>query len=169
MTASNVDVRGTGPEIVLWREVVVVGVVVHFLHVLGMELLVDMAIALVVNVIDTLMTVMMEDVMEIGIVLTTVTTSMAAVIAILVTGMQPVEIDSQVIDMEVGRIVTRKMVTARKEAMTDMAVHEEVLIGMEVEWQVEMKEGAIGVDLVHMTVQAGVLVHHLTATDFYGC
>ena len=81
-------------------------------------------------------------------------------------GIQPVEIDSQVIDMAVAQI-TRKMVMARKEGMTGMVVHEEVLIGMEVEWEVEMKEGVIGVDLVHMTAQAGVLVHHLIATDFY--
>lgn len=81
-------------------------------------------------------------------------------------GIQPVEIDSQVIDMAVAQI-TRKMVMARKEGMTGMVVHEEVLIGMEVEWEVVMKEGVIGVDLVHMTAQAGVLVHHLIATDFY--
>jgi hypothetical protein len=67
MTVSNVGVQGTGPEIVLWQEVmvVVVGVVVHFLHVLGLEVLVDMGIALV-NVSDTLMIVMTEDVMGIG-------------------------------------------------------------------------------------------------------
>jgi len=88
MTASNVGVQGIGPEIVLWQEVVVVGVVVHFLHVLGLELLVDMGIAWVVNVIDTLMIGMMEDVMEIGIVLITVTTNMAAATAMLVTGIQ---------------------------------------------------------------------------------
>jgi hypothetical protein len=67
MTVSNVDVQGTGPEIVLWQEVmvVVVGVVVHFLHVLGLEVLVDTGIALV-NASDTLMIVMTEDVMGIG-------------------------------------------------------------------------------------------------------
>ena len=80
-------------------------------------------------------------------------------------GIQPVEIDSQVIDMAVAQI-TRKMVMARKEGMTGMVVHEEVLIGMEVEWEVVMKEGVIGVDLVHMIAQAGVLVRHLIATEF---
>ena len=165
MTASNVGVQGTGPEIVLWQEVVVVGVVVHFLHVLGLELLVDMGIAWVVNVIDTLMIGMMEDVMEIGIVLITVTTNMAAATAMLVTGIQPVEIDLQVIDMALAQ-TTHKMVMARKEGMTGTVVHEEVLIGMEVEWEVVMKEGVIGVDLVHMIAQAGVLVRHLIATEF---
>ena len=80
-------------------------------------------------------------------------------------GIQPVEIDSQVIDMAVAQI-TRKMVMARKEGMTGMVVHEEVLIGMEVEWEVVMKEGVIGVDLVHMIAQVGVLVRHLIATEF---
>jgi hypothetical protein len=67
MTVSNVDVQGTGPEIVLWQEVmvVVVGVVVHFLRVLGLEVLVVTGIALV-NASDTWMIVMMEDVMGIG-------------------------------------------------------------------------------------------------------
>jgi hypothetical protein len=67
MTVSNVGVQGTGPEIVLWQEVmvVVVGVVVHFLRVLGLEVLVDTGIALV-NASDTLMIVMTEDVMGIG-------------------------------------------------------------------------------------------------------
>jgi hypothetical protein len=67
MTVSNVGVQGTGPEIVLWQEVmvVVVGVVVHFLRVLGLEVLVVTGIALV-NASDTLMIVMTEDVMGIG-------------------------------------------------------------------------------------------------------
>lgn len=137
MTASNVGVQDTGPEIVLWQEVevVVVEVVVHFLHILGLELLVvDMGIALVVSGIDMWTTVMMEDAMEIGIVLTTVTTTnMAAVIAIAVTGIQAVEIDLLAIDMAVGQIITHKMVMGRKEGMTDTVVHEAVLIGMEVE------------------------------------
>lgn len=137
MTASNVGVQDTGPEIVPWQEVevVVVVVVVHFLHILGLELLVvDMGIALVVSGIDTWTTVMMEDATEIGIVLTTVTTTnMAAVIAIAVTGIQAVEIDLQAIDMAVGQIITHKMVMGRKEGMTDTVVHEAVLIGMEVE------------------------------------
>lgn len=80
------------------------------------------------------------------------------------------EIDLLVIGMVVAQIITHKMVMARREAMTGMAVHEEVLIGMEVEWQLEMKEGATGVGLVHMIARAGVAVHHhLTATDFLCC
>lgn len=63
-----------------------VGVEVHFLRALGLEVLVDMVIALVVNVIDTLMIDMMEDVMGIGIVLIAEITNMAVVIAMLVTG-----------------------------------------------------------------------------------
>ena len=86
MTASNVDALGTGPEIVLWQVVVVVVVGAHFLHVPGLAVLVDMGIALMVTVTATLMTAMMEDAMEIGIDLIAVTTNMAAVIAILVTG-----------------------------------------------------------------------------------
>ena len=78
------------------------------------------------------------------------------------------EIDLQVTDMVVARIITHKMVMAKKEAMTGTVVHEEVVIGMEVEWQLEMKEGIIGAGLVHMTAQAGVLVRpRLTATDCY--
>lgn len=80
-------------------------------------------------------------------------------------GIQPVEIDLQVIDMALAQ-TTHKMVMARKEGMTGTVVHEEVLIGMEVEWEVVMKEGVIGVDLVHMIAQAGVLVRHLIATEF---
>lgn len=78
------------------------------------------------------------------------------------------EIDLQVIDMAVGQIITHKMVMGRTEGMTDTVVHEAVLIGMEVEWVVEMKEGVIiGVDLLHITARAGALVHHWTVTDFY--
>lgn len=78
------------------------------------------------------------------------------------------EIVLQGVDMLV-QIVTHKMVMAKTEAMTGTVVHVELLIGMEeVEWQQETKEGIIGVGLVHMTAQAGVLVHlHLTVTDCY--
>lgn len=72
------------------------------------------------------------------------------------------------IDMAVAQIITPKMVMARKEDTTGMVVvHVVVLIGMEVECQLEMKEGVIGVDLVRMTAQAGLVAHlHLTVTDF---
>jgi hypothetical protein len=84
-------------------------------------------------------------------------------------GIQLVEIDLQVIDMAVAQ-TTRKMVMGRKEAMTETVVRVEVLIDMEAECQLVMKEGVIGVDLVLMTAQAGLLVHHhLTATDCYCC
>lgn len=79
------------------------------------------------------------------------------------------EIGLRVIDTGVARI-THKMVMARKEDMTGTVVHGEVLIGMEVECQLETKEGVIGVGLVLMTAQAGsVALHHLTATNFYWC
>lgn len=78
-------------------------------------------------------------------------------------------IDLQVIDMAVAQ-TTHKMVMGRKEATTVTAVLVEELIDMEVECQPVMKEGIIGVGLVLMTAQAGLLVHHhLTVTDFYCC
>jgi hypothetical protein len=81
--------------------------------------------------------------------------------------MPQVEIVLQVIDMAVAQ-TTHKMVMGRKEAMTGTAVLVEVLIEMEVECQLAMKEEVIGVGLVLMTALAGLLVHHhLTATDFY--
>lgn len=86
MIALNVGDLVTGPEIVLWQEEVVVEV--HFLHVLGLEVLVAMGIALV-NVIVLLMIVMMEDVLEIGNALTAGIANMAAtVITIIMTGIQ---------------------------------------------------------------------------------
>ena len=130
MIASNVGIQGTGPEIVLWQEVAAAGVVVHFPHALGLEVLV--VIALAVNVIDTLMIAMMVDVTGIGIALIPEITNMEVVIVILVTGIQLVEIDLQVIDMEEAQI-TRKMVMAKKEVMTGMVVHEVLVTGMEVE------------------------------------
>lgn len=85
MTASNVGDLATGPEIVLWLEEVVMGV--HFLRVLGLEVVVAMGIASV-NVIVMLTIVMMEDVLEIGTALTAGIANMATVINIIVTGIQ---------------------------------------------------------------------------------
>lgn len=77
------------------------------------------------------------------------------------------EIDLQVNDTVV-QIVTHKMVMAKIEPMISMAVQEEVMIGMEVVCQLEMKEGVTGVGLVPMTAQAGAVVHlHSTATDCF--
>lgn len=72
----------------------------------------------------------------------------------------------QVIDMAVAQ-TTRKMVMGKKEGMTAMAVLAEVLIEMEVEYQLVMKEEVIGAGLLLMTAPAELLGHHhLTVTDF---
>lgn len=165
MTASNVGDLATGPEIALWQGEVVVGV--HFLHDLGLEVLVDMGIALV-NVIDSLMIVMMEDVLETGNALTAEITNMATVITIIVTGTGLAEIGLQMTRMVV-QTVTHKIVMGKIEPMTGMAV-QEVMIGTEVECQHEIKEGVLGAAdvVVLMTVQAGVVVRlRLTATDCF--
>lgn len=77
-----------------------------------------------------------------------------------------VEIDLQVIDSVVVRIATRKMVMAKIEPMTGMAVQKEVMIGMVVEYLPEKREGVIGVGLVLTIAQAEVAVHlRSTVTD----
>ncbi|KAJ6428900.1 hypothetical protein OIU84_020532 [Salix udensis] len=92
MSASSVGVQGIGLEIAL--QLVAEAVVeVYYPHVLGSEELGTVGIVLVEIVIDTWMIAMMEDAMVIGIVLTAETTSMVGVIAMLVTGTQPMGID----------------------------------------------------------------------------
>lgn len=68
----------------------------------------------------------------------------------------------------VVQTVMRKIVMGKIEAMIGMAV-QEVVTGMVVELQHEIKEGALGVPdvVVLMIVQAGMAVPHLTGTDSF--
>lgn len=148
MTASSVVALGIGQGTALHQVVAEVEVVLHFLHVLGLVVVVGTALA--GNGIGTWRIVMMGDAMEIEIVLRAETTNMAPVIAMSMTGMHPVEIDSQAIGMVV-QIVTLKMVMAKTEAMIGMLPQEGVGTGMQVGVQHVMRVGATGTGQVLMT------------------
>lgn len=148
MTASSVVALGIGQGTALHQVVAEVEVVLRFLHVLGLVVVVGTALA--GNGIVTWRIVMMGDAMEIEIVLRAETTNMAPVIAMSMTGMHPVEIDSQAIGMVV-QIVTLKMVMAKTEAMIGMLPQEGVGTGMQVGVQHVMRVGATGTGQVLMT------------------
>lgn len=158
MTATSVGAQAIGPETAL--QVAVVVVLLLSLHVQGLVAVVGIALA---NVIGTLMIDMMEDAMEIGIALTAETVNMPAVIALLVIGIQLAEIVLET-GMAVLQIVTLQMDMGKTGAMRGM-LHQEVVIGMQVEVLHAMKEEATGVgQLVLMTALAGVAVNlRLTA------
>lgn len=148
MTASSVVALGIGQGTALHQVVAEVEVVLRFLHVLGLVVVVGTALA--GNGIGTWRIVMMGDAMEIEIVLRAGTTNMAPVIAMSMTGMHPVEIDSQAIGMVV-QIVTLKMVMAKTEAMIGMLPQEGVGTGMQVGVQHVTRVGATGTGQVLMT------------------
>lgn len=121
MNASSVDAQGIGHETVLQPEVDVVGVEVHFHHVLDLMVIV-VGIVLEEIVTGMSMTVMMEGEMGgatvIEIVLTVGMTSMEVETAILTTGTHLLEIVLQVVIGMMLVIDILKMATSKTEVAT---------------------------------------------------